>query len=230
MIKKLKSILLLSIVFQLSLCAAYTICLDPGHQEKADLSLEAIAPGSTKTKSKVSTGTRGSFTNIYEYEFNLQFSLLLKEALAKEGFSVVMTRESNSVNMSNIERAKFANDSGCDLCIRVHANYSTNENLKGTMLLIPSSDSTHTVQIYEESKKAAEKIMDSLEQIPAIVSLGIRERDDITGFNWSSVPVLIFEAGFMSNREEDALLASADYREKLVQALVSGVAYYFFSR
>ncbi|MDI9367981.1 MAG: N-acetylmuramoyl-L-alanine amidase, partial [Thermotogota bacterium] len=79
-------------------------------------------------------------------------------------------------------------------------------------------------------RKAAEKIHASLLQISGIESLGIRVRDDMTGFNWSKVPVIIFEAGYMSNPEEDVLLSTQDYREKLVEALVTGIADYFLTK
>ncbi len=52
----------------------------------------------------------------------------------------------------------------------------------------------------------------------------------MTGFNWSKVPVIIFEAGYMSNPEEDVLLSTQDYREKLVEALVTGIADYFLTK
>ncbi|AFK06586.1 N-acetylmuramoyl-L-alanine amidase [Mesotoga prima MesG1.Ag.4.2] len=207
-----------------------TICIDPGHQKEADFTHEQIAPGSETTKARVSTGTRGSSTGIPEYVFNLEFSFMLRDRLLEEGYDVVMTRESHEVNVSNIERAEIANEAKADLCVRIHANYSSDSSLKGFMLLVPSSSSVHTAPIYEESRKAAEKIHASLLQISGIESLGIRVRDDMTGFNWSKVPVIIFEAGYMSNPEEDVLLSTQDYREKLVEALVTGIADYFLTK
>ena len=32
---------------------------------------------------------------------------------------------------------------------------------------------------------------------------GVVERNDLTGFNWSVVPVILVEMGFQSNVEED---------------------------
>ena len=53
------------------------------------------------------------------------------------------------------------------------------------------------------------------------------ERDDLTGFNWSRVPTILVEAGFMSNPEEDLLLADEDYRRKLVEGMAKGITEYF---
>ena len=37
---------------------------------------------------------------------------------------------------------------------------------------------------------------------------GIFERDDLTGFNWSKVPVVLVEMGFMSNYNEDEMMSN----------------------
>ena len=52
-------------------------------------------------------------------------------------------------------------------------------------------------------------------------------RDDMTGFNWSTVPVILIEMGFMSNAEEDKLLATDDYRNKLAKGLYNGCVSFF---
>ena len=64
------------------------------------------------TKARVSTGTRGSSTGIPEIRFNLEF-FMLRDRLLQEG-RVVMTRDSHDVNISNVERAKIANEANAD--------------------------------------------------------------------------------------------------------------------
>lgn len=49
----------------------------------------------------------------------------------------------------------------------------------------------------------------------------------MSGINWSDVPVTIIEMGFLSNEEEDNLLASSSYQEKLVQGMVNGINAFF---
>jgi N-acetylmuramoyl-L-alanine amidase len=48
-------------------------------------------------------------------------------------------------------------------------------------------------------------------------------RQDLTGFNWSDVPVILPEIGLMTNREEDALLATDEYQDKIVRGLTEGI-------
>ena len=55
---------------------------------------------------------------------------------------------------------------------------------------------------------------------------GIFERKDITGFNWSTVPVIIFEMGFMSNYNEDKMLADKLYQMKLMECVSNAIDEY----
>jgi N-acetylmuramoyl-L-alanine amidase len=52
---------------------------------------------------------------------------------------------------------------------------------------------------------------------------GTVERSDLTGFNWSKVPVVLVEMGFMSNKEEDRLLNDDSYQNKLAEGLYKGI-------
>ena len=56
---------------------------------------------------------------------------------------------------------------------------------------------------------------------------GIFERDDLTGFNWSKVPVVLVEMGFMSNYNEDEMMSNKDYQKKMMQSIADGVEEYF---
>ena len=61
----------------------HIVGIDPGHQgENVDMSAtEPNGPGSSTMKAKASTGTRGSYSGLPEYQLNLDVSLLLKNIL-----------------------------------------------------------------------------------------------------------------------------------------------------
>ena len=55
---------------------------------------------------------------------------------------------------------------------------------------------------------------------------GVSIVDNMTGLNWSQVPVTIVEMGFLSNPGEDRLLSSEDYQNKIFQGIVNGIGEY----
>ena len=204
----------------------YVICIDPGHQTKGDMSQEPVAPGSSEKKFKVSWGTQGVATKIPEYELTLSASKILKKDLEQMGFKVIMTRETNDVNITNSERAIFANDNNADLVIRIHADGSDDSSTTGASLHIPSQDSQYTSKIYHDSNECAKLISLQMKQDGFKVN-NIYQRSDLTGFNWSKVPVVLVEMGFMSNPEEDQKMAETSYQEKMMKSVAEGAQSYF---
>jgi len=51
-------------------------------------------------------------------------------------------------------------------------------------------------------------------------------RSYLRGFNWSKVPSVLVEMGFMSNRAEDLKLGSSDYQQQLADGLAQGIVEY----
>ena len=203
----------------------FTVCIDPGHQAKGDSKGEPIAPGSSQKKARVSSGTSGVGTKKAEYKVNLEAAMILKGLLEEKGYKVVMTRESNDINISNSERAEVANKAKADMTIRLHCDSIGNSSTSGAVLLVPAKKGKYTASIYAESNKYAELLKQSLTDHKVKVR-GIFERSDMTGFNWSKVPVIIFEMGFMSNWSEDKMLSDKNYQTKLMNAVVSSIDAY----
>ena len=193
----------------------FIVCIDAGHQSKGDLKTEPIVPGSSERKARVSAGATGIGTKKPEYAVNLEAAIILNDILTEKGYEVIMTRESNNVTISNVERAQLANNAKANMTIRLHCDYIDNTGKTGTIILVPSQNGQHTKEIYVPSKNYADILKNKL-KAGGIGVNGIFERADITGFNWSKVPVIILEMGFMSNYNDDQLLSSPDYQKKLM--------------
>ena len=58
---------------------------------------------------------------------------------------------------------------------------------------------------------------------------GIYQRDTYSGLNWSEVPSILVEMGYMSNPEEDEKLCDPEYQARLVSGMTEGVCAYFES-
>lgn len=202
------------------------ICIDPGHQLKGNSETEPIEPNSVSYKIKVSSGTVGIATKKPEYELNLEASLKLKAILEERGYQVVMTRETHDVDISNRERAIFANQKNCDMVVRIHADSSDNSSITGGCILIPAKDSKCCAPIYDKSSKCASLVDEQLKKSGFKIN-GIFERNDLTGFNWSTVPVVLVEMGFMSNYAEDVNMADGNYQQRMMEAIANGLDEYF---
>lgn len=203
------------------------VVIDPGHQQKANLAKESIGPGSKIKKYKVTGGTSSRYTGKPEYKLNLEASLILGEILKKRGYKVMYTRTKHDVNISNVERAKLANKSKADVYIRIHADGSTNPKHKGFSVLTPSSKNRYiTKQVYKNSLKASESIIKEVEKRKNVTVKGIAYRDDLSGTNWSKVPVTLVELGYMTNKTEDTNLSNKKYLTKLVTSIADGMDAY----
>ncbi len=198
------------------------IGIDPGHQAKPDYNKEPIYPGSKTSKAKVSAGTRGNFSNVYEYQINLSVGLKLKEILKAYGATVVMTRETNDVNISNMHRAELFNDSNTDYAIRLHCNGKDDTRVNGAFVLIPAAN-----PYLDACKIAAQLLLEAYCEKTGAKSLGITPRSDQTGFNFCNRMIVNIEMGHLSNAKEEQNLIREQYQQKMAQGIADGILRYF---
>jgi len=198
------------------------IGIDPGHQEKANTERETIAPGSNEKKAKVAAGTRGVSTGIYEYETNLTVSLLLKDLLESLGADVLMARETHDVDISNQQRAIMMNEWNADIVLRIHCNGSTDSKDKGMGMYVRYSGACA-----EESYVLGEFLLTYMSEETGAEKQRVYKRNTYTGLNYSTVPCVLVEMGYMTNPEEDRKLNDAEYQNKLVLGAAKGICAYF---
>ena len=203
------------------------ICIDPRHQIKGNYNKEQCAPWSDALKTKCTSGTTGNFTGVDEYIINLQIAEKIRNKLVDLGADVLMTRQSHEVDISNIERAKMANEYGADITLRIHCNSAASSTAEGIDLFVRGKG-TGTQEYLEQSDKDYAIAADLLEYI--CNATGARKRyvhktDDYTGINWCENTCIIIECGFLSNEKEDKLLNSAEYQDKIAE----GIKNYFVS-
>lgn len=203
------------------------VVIDAGHQSKANLSPEPIAPGAWQTKAKVTGGTYGRYTGVYEYQLNLILAQKLEKELESRGYEVIMCRTNNDVNISNAERAEIANNAHADAFIRIHANGSDYSYVSGAMTICQTKNNPYNAALYDKSKSLSTYVLDELVASAGCKKQYVWETDTMSGVNWCKVPVCMVEVGYMTNPTEDKLLATDDYRNKLVKGMANGIDKYF---
>lgn len=237
MYRKRIAALLLCLLFLFSVCPVpaaaeenaqplkgVVIGLDPGHQHYHDNSGEPVSPRSGVMKQKVAGGCRGVRSGVYEYQVNLEIALLLRDLLTEAGAEVVLTRETSEVNISNKQRAELFNEREVDFGIRLHCNNSERDSARGALMLVPSKKCTDhfvtnlfiALTILEHYTRAT--------GLPWAMGEGnLQFRDDQTGFNWCTRPIVCIEMGYLSNRQDDHLLSDPEFQQRMARGLYEGI-------
>ena len=204
------------------------IVIDPGHQGKGDSAQEPIGPNASATKARVTSGTTGTVSGWAEYELNLAVSLQLRDELVRRGYTVHMTREIHDVSMSNKERAEFATAKGGDILVRIHANGSEDRSVNGALCMAPTNSNQFlSVNLISESQRLSKNIIDSYVAATGFADQGVYPTDEMSGINWSTMPVTIVEMGYMSNASDDAKMADPAMQVNMVKGMCDGIDIYF---
>ena len=197
------------------------VTIDPGHQANPPSGKETVAPWSNETKAKNTSGTTGVATGTEEYKVNLQIGLKLRDALAAEGATVVMTRDNNDTSLSNQDRANISNDNNVDVIISIHCNGSNNSSIAGTEVYSRGSGDGSSEYAIRSAKEAklAEKLIEAITASIGSKNRDARLSDNYTGINFAKAPCFIVECGYLSNPEEDQKLCDSSYQDKIVTGI-----------
>lgn len=199
------------------------ICIDPGNQPVAGES-EWVDPGMT-AKAAAEAEFRGTLSGNVEYLVNMDIASKLKNLLEKDGIKVVITRDSSGTAVPEITRAEIGNTAGASLCVKIHCANSDDPMKLGIQTFYPEKGKW-TDPIYEKSKAAALYIHAEMLKSCATEDMSAKPLKGYTGFEWSAVPVVRVEPGFLSNPRDDSLLAQDEFRWKAAWGIRNGIIKY----
>lgn len=177
------------------------VCLDAGHAESTP-------------------GKRSIDGTLREYEFNRAVAKLIRGQLERHGVNVIYSCDLETPeDISLTARCTTANKAKADIFVSIHANaYGTEWNSANGWEIFYAAGST-------KGYKLAQTIR--AESIPY---LGLRDRgiktDNFTVLKKSSMPAVLIEHGFYTNKDECAKLKDAEFREKCAVADTKGILNY----
>ena len=208
---------------------------------KADLNTKTVETVSLPVTNKVIVVDAGhgipdewaeSNNGTTEAQTNLKIALKLQNLLEQSGATVLLTRsDENAIydldsetlrekKVSDIHnRVKIGNESSADIFVSIHLNKIPQEQYWGWQCFYNQND---------KSKILAEKLQENLNE--AIQKGNKRvpmKLDNVYIMKNVQIPISIVECGFLSNEEEEKLLLTDEYQEKLAWGIYNGIMDYF---
>ena len=184
--------------------ALYTIVLDAGH-------------------GGADPGVLGAVSRVKESDVNLKIVQNLQELFADAGFRVVLTRK-NAGGLYGLptqgykrrdmeQRREIIVGERPDIVISVHQNS------------FPAALSRRGGQVFfcagrEEDEKLADSIQSRLNGLSGKNYAALA--GDFFVLNCAQAPAVLVECGFLSNAEDEALLVTEEYRQKVAYAIFKG--------
>ena len=183
-----------------------TIVIDPGHG--------GVDPGKV------------SGTGAEEKHINLSIALKLKPLLEAEGYTVVLTRETDedvcTGSYSKIEdlenRVDIIGDSEAMFMISIHQNSYPDDEVKGAQVFYAKES--------DEGKNIATAIQNSLLNVDNTNTRQPKANSSYYLFVNTDCPVVIVECGFLSNPNEEKMLLDEEYQQSVAEAIRDGICEY----
>jgi N-acetylmuramoyl-L-alanine amidase len=159
-----------------------------------------------------------------EKDINLKVALETQRMLEAAGFRTYMIR-TNDTYVALQDRAGAANMLNADLFVSIHANSAANKNMKGVETLYYPSENNPAD--FRNNKYLATIFQDEMVRALGAASFRINARDKLVVLRETKMPAIITELGFLSNAEEEKLLATSDYQRRAAQGATNAVIRYF---
>ena len=173
----------------------------------------------------IDNGVSGITTGVKESELNLAVVKKLKACYENAGIKVILTRtDSNGLygvysqgsfkrrDMKN--RVKVIEKVNPDLIISVHMNNFSSSSRRGAQVFYSGEN--------EKSITLAKSIQQSLNSMEESVKKTSALKGDYYILNAHNYVGCIVECGFLSNPEDEKLLTSNEYQEKIAYAIFKG--------
>ncbi|MGG3571538.1 N-acetylmuramoyl-L-alanine amidase [Bacillus gobiensis] len=158
-----------------------------------------------------------------EYEFNRDIAEKVKTLLETYSSVQVSSVHSDKRDVPLKERTALANKASADLYLSIHANASGNgkewNDVNGIETFVYLSKPT-------EATSLAQTIQNELIKATERKNRGVKLAD-FHVLRETKMTAILCECGFMTNKEEAALLKTPAYRQACAEAIAKGIAGFY---
>ncbi|MNW52612.1 Sporulation-specific N-acetylmuramoyl-L-alanine amidase [compost metagenome] len=155
-----------------------------------------------------------SVTKKKEKDFNLAVALKVQALLKNEAnIELVMTRESDTYPTLQ-DRAKLANSLNATIFISIHANSGS-----------ATASGVETYYSRSESIALANVMHKYLVESSGLSDRKVRSKS-LHVTRETTMPAVLLECGYLSNKNDDALLYTEDFQNSVAQGIVKGIKEY----
>ena len=182
------------------------VVLDPGHGYMS-------STGSFDFGATGPSGTR-------ESSVNLSIALKVKTLLEADGVRVVMTRsdDTSKGNPDLARRVQIANSSGADLFLSIHQNATDGG---------ASIGGTEVHYWFDQSKVLSALVQKHLVSALGRTDRGTQKTSLYLVSHVDTMPSVLVECAFISNRDEERLLREDSFQQRAAQGIVDAIIEYF---
>lgn len=190
------------------------VVIDPGHQMTTSEEQELCATWLSVEKPRCTSGATGVVTGVTEYDLTLEYALVMQSYLEQCGATVILTRDTSDIDLSNQERAQIAVDNEADVFIRIHADEANDSEASGIRIYVPDSGS------YTSSSTSWGNTYGTLlSEACGLPFDQTRQTYLYTGLNYANtIPSFQVSVGFLSNSDDEAVLVTEDNMVAVAQA------------
>ena len=163
-----------------------------------------------------------------EKDINLSISLLLREELLLRGYTVFFTREDDRLlldgrdNIAEIKaRRELALELETDLYISLHCNSFDGEARAYGPIVFYREKANYRARKFADILKNA--ITEGMKEHPDTRECRMKRDDDYAVLKTDSMPTLLFEMGFLTDRSDAMQLIDTEWQSALVRAIADGI-------
>ena len=93
--------------------------------------------------------------------------------------------------------------------------------------MAPSPENPYISYLSSDSVLLAQCILDSYCEATGFKNLGVQYYDNMSGINWSTIPVTILEMGFMTYESDDYQMRDPEFQNIMAEGIANGIDAYF---